>query len=159
MQKNKTLEQVLGLAEEIRHRTTEQKRVAVDWLYADTEAEIARLDAADAAEFLKDLGLEEGAKNRIIKKSFELLKLIVFFTVSEKEVRAWPLRKGESALAAAGTVHSDMQRGFIRAEVIPFDEFRAAGSIAAAKKAGRVRLEGKEYRVSDGDVIQFLFNV
>jgi GTP-binding protein YchF len=156
---NKTLEQVLGLAEEIRHRTTEQKRVAVDWLYADTEAEIARLDAADAAEFLKDLGLEEGAKNRIIKRSFELLRLIVFFTVSEKEVRAWPFRKGEAALAAAGAVHSDMQRGFIRAEVIPFDEFKAAGSIAAAKKAGKVRLEGKEYRVNDGDVIQFLFNV
>jgi len=137
----------------------DQPYVAADWLYADAEAEIARLDPDDAREFLSDLELSEGAKNRIIKKSFELLKLIIFFTVGEKEVRAWPLSRGRTAFDAAGTVHTDMQRGFIRAEVVSFQDFKDAGSTAAAHKAGKVRLEGREYEVQDGDIILFRFNV
>jgi GTP-binding protein YchF len=132
---------------------------AVDWLYADAEAEIARLDPDDAREFLEDLGLEEGAKRRTVRTSFDLLSLVVFFTVGRDEVRAWPVRTGSTAPTAAGTVHSDMQKGFIRAEVIGYDDFKTLGSMAEAKKAGKLRLEGKEYRVRDGDIIQFLFNV
>jgi len=134
-------------------------RVRVDRLYADAEAEIARLSAEDAREFLSEMALEEGAKDRIIKKSFELLNLIVFFTVGEPEARAWQLEKGKTALKAAGTVHSDMERGFIRAEVVAFEDFKHAGSMAAAHKAGKVRLEGRDYVVRDGDMILFRFNV
>jgi GTP-binding protein YchF len=136
-----------------------EPHVAVDWIYADTEAEIARLDADDAREFLAELGLQETSRNRIIQRSFSLLRLIAFFTVSDKEVRVWPLRKGENALSAAGTVHTDMQRGFIRAEVISSKDFREAGSMAQAQKKGQVHLEGKEYVVNDGDIIFFRFNV
>ena len=133
--------------------------VTADWIYADTEAEITRLEPGEAQEFLEELGLHETSKNRIARRSFGLLRLIVFFTVGDKEVRAWPLRTGENALSAAGTVHSDMQRGFIRAEVISFDDFRDAGSMAQAHKVGKVHLEGKEYIVRDGDIILFRFNV
>ena len=113
----------------------------------------------DALEFLKELDLEEGAKTRIIKKSFQLLNLIVFFTAGDPEVRAWQLKEGQNALKAAGTVHSDMERGFIRAEVVGFLDFKEAGSMAAAHKAAKVHLEGKDYRVKDGDIILFRFNV
>jgi GTP-binding protein YchF len=145
--------------EQLRWEVREQPRVAVDWLYADTEAEIARLSPEEAREFLEDLALEQGAKDRIIRTSFELLNLIVFFTVSEPELRAWPLEKGNTALKAAGTVHTDMERGFIRAEVVAFDDFQQAGSMPAAHKAGKVRLEGRDYVVRDGDIIYFRFNV
>ncbi|MEW6532991.1 MAG: DUF933 domain-containing protein [Thermodesulfobacteriota bacterium] len=156
---NKSRQEIDALVEEISQRVADQTHVAADWLYADAEAEIARLDPDDAREFLSDLELSEGAKNRIIKKSFELLKLIVFFTAGEKEVRAWPLSRGRTALDAAGTVHTDMQRGFIRAEVVSFQDFKDAGSTAAAHKAGKIRLEGREYEVQDGDIILFRFNV
>ncbi len=145
--------------EEIRQMVSDQPNVSIDWLYADSEAEIARLDPEDAAEFLRDLGLQEVAKNRIIKRSFSLLNLIVFFTAGDPEVRAWPLEKTKTALKAAGTVHTDMERGFIRAEVVAFEDFKNAGSAQAAHKAGKVRLEGKEYQVKDGDIILFRFNV
>jgi ribosome-binding ATPase len=145
--------------DQLAETVADQSDVIVDSLYADTEAEIARLGPEDAAEFLKDLRLEEGAKNRIIKTSFSLLNLIVFFTAGDPEVRAWPLENTQTALKAAGTVHSDMERGFIRAEVVSFEDFNNAGSLQAAHKAGKVRLEGKEYRVKDGDIILFRFNV
>lgn len=150
---------IQSAVEEIKQIVSDQPGVRVDSLYADTEAEIARLSPEDAAEFLKDLRLEEGAKSRIIKRSFSLLNLIVFFTVGEPEVRAWPLEKTQTALKAAGTVHTDMERGFIRAEVVAFEDFQKAGSMQAAHKAGKVRLEGKEYQVKDGDIILFRFNV
>jgi len=156
---DKTRASIEAAVQNIRARVADQPNVAVDWLYADNEAEIARLDPEDAAEFLKELHLERGAKERIVRTSFDLLKLIVFFTAGEKEVRAWPLKDGESALNAAGTVHSDMKRGFIRAEVVAFRDLEEAGSMNEAQKAGKTRLEGKEYRVHDGDVIVFRFNI
>ncbi len=156
---NKSAEEIESGIEQLNGIVKGQPHIAVDWLYADTEAEITRLSDEDAREFLKDLNLEEPAKNRIIRKSFALLDLIVFFTCGEPEVRAWQLKQGQSALKAAGTVHSDMERGFIRAEVVAYADFQKAGSMAAAHKAGKVRLEGKEYTVLDGDIILFRFNV
>ena len=156
---NKNRDDIQKLRVELEHLASDQPYVVVDWLYADAEAEIARLSDEDAQEFLAELELEEGAKERIIKKSFELLKLIVFFTAGEPEVRAWQLQDGMTALKAAGTVHSDMERGFIRAEIVAYDDFKEAGSMAAAHKAGKVRLEGRDYHVKDGDIVLFRFNV
>ncbi|MEW6350502.1 MAG: DUF933 domain-containing protein [Thermodesulfobacteriota bacterium] len=147
------------VAQEIQDWCGPQEGLAMDWLYADSEAEIARLDPEDAKEFLAELQFEEGAKDRIIRSSFKLLNLIVFFTAGEPEVRAWQLKAGQTALKAAGTVHSDMERGFIRAEVVSYRDFREAGSMAAAQKAGKTRLEGRDYVVQDGDIILFRFNV
>jgi hypothetical protein len=155
----KSSDEVEAVKVRICEHLQDQANTAVDWLYADTEAEIARLEPDDARDFLEDLGLQEGAKRRIVRTSFDLLRLVVFFTVVSGEIRAWPVRRGSTAPVAAGTVHTDMQRGFIRAEVIGYDEFKEVGSMAEAKKAGKLRLEGKEYLVNDGDIIQFLFNV
>jgi len=145
--------------EDVRKQVEGQPNVCIDWLYADAEAEIARLDEEDAREFLQELDLDEGAKDRIIRTSFELLQLIVFFTVGDPDVRAWPLRRGLTAVKAAGTVHSDMERGFIRAEVFSYQDLRDAGSVAALHKAGKVRLEGRDYPMKDGDIVLFRFNV
>jgi len=152
-------EEVRSMLEQVKAGMEGQPHVAVDWLYADTEAEIARLDPEDALEFLAELELEEGAKERIVRTSFELLRLIVFFTTSDQEVRAWPLSEGLTAANAAGTVHTDMERGFIRAEVTAFDDFKSLGSEKAAKEAGKLRLEGRDYKVKDADIILFRFNV
>ncbi len=151
--------EILSLLDSIQDRVKDQPFTAVDWIYADTEAEIARLDEQDAQDFLEEMGIDESAKQRIIRTSFDLLNLIVFFTAGEKEVRAWPLRRGSSALEAAGTVHTDMQKGFIRAEVVAFDDLEEAGSMQEAQKKGKVRLEGKTYQAQDGDVILFRFNI
>ncbi|MDQ7784234.1 MAG: DUF933 domain-containing protein [Desulfomonilaceae bacterium] len=156
---DKSPAEVGTIVQEIRSGTENQPRMSFDWLYADAEAEIALLSPEDAREFLEDLSLEHGAKERIVRTSFELLNLIVFFTAGDPEVRAWPLQRGQTALKAAGTVHSDMERGFIRAEVTAFEDFREAGSPAAAHKAGKVRLEGRDYLVQDGDIILFRFNI
>jgi GTP-binding protein YchF len=156
---DKSRESIQSVLAEIGSHLEGQPSVALDWLYADTEAEIARLSEEDAREFLKDLALEEGAKERIIRTSFTLLNLIVFFTVGEPEARAWQLEKGKTAVKAAGTIHSDMERGFIRAEIVGYDDFKEAGSMAAAHKAGKVRLEGKDYVMKDGDIVLFRFNV
>ncbi|HVO85044.1 MAG TPA: DUF933 domain-containing protein, partial [Syntrophobacteria bacterium] len=123
------------------------------------EMELAQLPPAEAAEFMTELGLEGLARDRVIVASHELLDLISFFTANEREVRAWNVRRGTPALMAAGVVHSDMERGFIRAEVVAYKELEAAGSYAAAHKKGLVRLEGKDYIVQDGDVIFFRFHV
>ncbi len=151
--------QVRDIVSQLKFQIEGQLRIDVDWLYADTEAEMARLTPEEAEEFLAEMELEEGAKQRIIKTSFRLLGLIVFFTVGEPEVRAWPLREGLSALKAAGTVHSDMERGFIRAEVVSFADFEKAGTMHALHKTGKMRLEGKDYVVKDGDIVLFRFNV
>jgi hypothetical protein len=123
------------------------------------EMEIARLPAEDAADFLSDLGVEVPARERMIRESYDLLGLISFLTVGEDEVRAWTVRRGTAAQAAAGRIHSDLERGFIRAEVISFDDFVEAGSLAAARAKGLLRLEGKTYVVRDGDIIDFRFSV
>ncbi len=126
---------------------------------AAIEAEIAALDDADKAEFLADLGFEEPGLNRVIRSAYRLLGLQTFFTAGPKEVRAWTTRIGATALEAAGEIHTDFQRGFIRAEVISYQDYVSGGGELGAKEAGRLRLEGKEYIVQEGDVIHFRFNV
>jgi len=113
----------------------------------------------DAALFMEDLGISEPARNRVIRMSYQLLGLMSFLTAGEDEVRAWTIPLHSPAVEAAGAIHSDIQRGFIRAEVVAFNDLVAAGSIPEAKKAGTVRLEGKQYIVKDGDICHFLFNV
>jgi ribosome-binding ATPase len=155
----KTREEIRTVMAELSAEVEGQPNVMLDWLYADAEAEIVRLSEEDAREFLNDLDLDEGAKNRITRKSFELLNLMVFFTVGEPEVKAWPLKKGQPAVKAAGTIHSDIEKGFIRAEVVSYRDFVEAGSMAAVHKAGKMRLEGRDYQLKDGDIVLFRFNV
>ena len=126
---------------------------------ATVESEIAQLDPDDQGEFLASMGLGEPASARLIRAAYALLDTISFFTVGEDEVRAWTVRRGSLAPRAAGCVHSDIERGFIRAEVMDYGEFIEAGSEAKMKAAGRLRVEGKEYVVNDGDIINFRFNV
>ena len=119
------------------------------------EAELAELADTEAAEFLSSYGLKESAIARLIRSSYRLLGLISFFTVGEDECRAWTVRSGATALEAAGEIHSDIQRGFIRAEVVKYEDLIAAGSLAEARNRALLRLEGKEYRVEDGEVVHF----
>lgn len=133
--------------------------VAVDGLAGKIEMEIGQLDAEDAAIFLEDLGIEETSRDRIIRVSFDLLGLMPFFTVGPDECRAWTIRRGTTAVDAAAAIHSDIQRGFIRAEITSYQDLIDAGSLAETKKRGTFRREGKTYIVQDGDVINFLFNV
>ncbi len=123
------------------------------------EKDIALMDADEAEEFLEMYNIQESALDRLIRKSFSLLNLISFFTVGPDEVKAWPIPAGTIALDAAGVIHSDIKQGFIRAEVVAFDDLKNAGSFQEAKKRGQVRLEGKEYRMKDGDIVNFRFNV
>jgi hypothetical protein len=123
------------------------------------EAEIAELSAAEKIEFLADLGLEQSGLDRLIRSAYSLLGLFTYFTAGVKEVRAWTVTKGSRAPAAAGVIHTDFEKGFIRAEVTAYDDFIACGGEAGAKEKGRLRLEGKEYVVQDGDVMHFRFNV
>jgi GTP-binding protein YchF len=122
---------------------------------AKIELEIAQLDAADAAAFMADLGLRESGLDRVIRASYELLGYISFFTVGDDENRAWSIPRGTHAQAAGGEIHTDIQRGFIRAEVVRYEHLLARGSIAACREHGELRLEGKDYIVLDGDVINF----
>ncbi len=128
-------------------------------LAAALEAEIAQLEASEQAEFLEELGIEEPALGRFIQEVYRHLDLISFFTVGEREARAWPIPAGAAATAAAGTIHSDMERGFIRAEVISYRSFLRYGSERAARRAGMLRVEGKGYEVKDGDILHILFGV
>ncbi len=124
-----------------------------------TEWEITQLDAAERDEFLADLGVSEPARDRFIRLCYSLLELISFFTVGGDEVRAWTIRKDLPAVRAAGKIHSDLERGFIRAETIDYESFKDLGSMAEAKKQGALRLEGKDYPVQDGDILTIRFNV
>jgi len=123
------------------------------------EEELSTLDAVERKEFLADMGLEEPGLNRLIKAGYALLGLITYFTVGEKETKAWTIKKGSKAPVAAGVIHTDFERGFIRAEVISYEDYIACGSEAAAREKGLLRSEGKEYVVKDGDCITFRFNV
>ena len=135
------------------------RQVRVLHLCGKIEMEIAQLPADEAVVFLEDLQIPEPALNKLINQSYDLLGLISFLTAGEDEVRAWTLRKGTEAQKAAGKIHSDIERGFIRAEVVAYDDFITHGSLAAARDKGLVRLEGKTYEVKDGDIINFRFNV
>lgn len=126
---------------------------------ARIEQELAELPEDEAEEFLRDLGVERSGLERLIETGYRTLGLLTFFTASEKEVRAWTVREGATAPEAAGEIHSDLERGFIRAETIRWDVLVAAGSLAAAKAKGQLRTEGKAYRVRDGDVMHILFSV
>jgi len=123
------------------------------------EHELAQMSAEEAAELLEEFEIAASATDRVIQKSYEILGLISFFTVGEDEVRAWTIPRGTPAVAAAGVIHTDIQKGFIRAETISYEDLMAAGSMAAAKKNATLRLEGKTYGVKDGDIINFRFNV
>ena len=126
---------------------------------AKVESEIAELEDEEKAMFLEELGLQESGLNRLIKAAYRKLGLYTYFTAGVQEVRAWTIRKGTKAPQAAGVIHTDFERGFIRAEVVSYTDLAAAGSMAGAKEKGQVRLEGKEYVVNDGDVMHFRFNV
>jgi ribosome-binding ATPase YchF (GTP1/OBG family) len=128
-------------------------------LCAQVEAEIVQLPETDRAEFLADLGLSEPASERLIRAGYRALGLQSFFTVGQDECRAWAVRRGALAPEAARVIHSDLERGFIRAETCSFEELVAAGSLVELKKTGRLRLEGKTYQVQDGDVLNIRFNV
>ena len=128
-------------------------------LCAQIEMEIAGLESADRGGFLADLGLTEPARDRFIQAAYGLLDLISFLTSGEDAVRAWPIRRGTTAARAAGKIHSDIERGFIRAEVVAYEDFVRLGSDAKCREAGKLRLEGKDYLVADGDIMHFRFNV
>jgi ribosome-binding ATPase len=141
-----------------------EKRAAADGavvvaVCAAIEAEIAQLEEAERSEFLAELGLKEPGLNRVIRAAYQLLGLQTYFTVGPKETRAWTVRVGATAPQAAGAIHTDFERGFIRAEVIAFADYMAGKGEAGAKEAGKLRLEGKEYVVHEGDVMHFRFNV
>jgi GTP-binding protein YchF len=140
-------------------RVLETQQAAGLVLSASVEADIAAMDASDQAAFLADLGLSEAALSRFIRTAYGLLDLISFFTTGEDEVRAWPIRRGTKARQAAGRIHSDLERGFIRAEVTPYEQFMKYGSEQAAREAGQHKLEGKDYVVMDGDIMHIRFNV
>jgi ribosome-binding ATPase len=148
---NPLLDQVRNLAA--------QEQASIVALCAATEAELVELDEGDRKEFMTDLGLSEPGLHRVIRAGYELLGLQTYFTAGVKEVRAWTIHKGATAPQAAGVIHTDFEKGFIRAEVIAYDAFITCRGEQGAKEAGKLRLEGKEYIVSDGDVMHFRFNV
>jgi GTP-binding protein YchF len=152
------LPQVASLEAELNSQYSGEKCRAIT-LCGKLEMELAQLENSAAQEFRAEFGIEESGLERTIKLSYELSGLISFFTTASNEVRAWSIKKGTTALKAAGKIHSDMEKGFIRAEGISFDDLVKCGSIAEARQQGRLRLEGKDYVIQDGDVITFLFNV
>ncbi len=125
----------------------------------ELERELSQMDKEEAALFFEEYQIENTAADRVIRHSYAILGLISFFTVGEDEVKAWTIKKDTLAVDAAGTIHSDMKKGFIRAEVLAYNDLKEAGSSKEARKKGTVRLEGKTYRVQDGDIINFRFNV
>ncbi len=136
-----------------------QENAAVIPLCVKIEEELASLEGEDQKEMLEALGLEESGLDKVIKTSYDLLGLMSFLTAGEPEVRAWTIKKGTKAPQAAGKIHSDIERGFIRAEIISYDDLIKEGSVAAVKEKGLMRLEGKDYVMQDGDIVLFRFNV
>ena len=137
----------------------ESEHAEVIPICAGIEAEIAELPADEKKVFLDDLGIKESGLDRLIKASYSLLGLISYLTAGPKEVRAWTITKGTKAPQAAGKIHSDFERGFIRAEIVAFDDLMKCGSMTAAKEQGLMRSEGKDYVIADGDIVLFRFNV
>lgn len=137
----------------------QDKNIEFQVLCGKIEMEISQMEPSEQQEFLKEFGITKGARNVFIRKAYEVLGLISFFTVGEDEVRAWTITKGTDAVNAAGVIHSDLQRGFIRAETINYDEFIKLGTLAKAREKGLLRQEGKSYIVQDGDIINIKFNV
>ncbi len=152
------LPQAMSLEAELNSKYSGGKCRAIT-LCGKLEMELAQMEESEAQEFRADFGIKESGMERTIKLSYELSGLISFFTTASSEVRAWSIKKGTTALKAAGKIHSDMEKGFIRAEGISYDDLVKCGSIAEARKQGLLRLEGKDYVIQDGDVITFLFNV
>ena len=152
------LPQVASLEAELNSRYLRPKSRLITFC-GKLEMELAQLDDSDAEGFRTELGIGESGLDRTIRASYELLGLISFFSIASDEVKAWSIQNGTNALKAAGKIHSDMERGFIRAEVISYNDLSKCGSLAEARKKGLLRLEGKSYIVQDGDVITFLFNV
>ena len=144
---------VAGIAGRYEHRKT-----IVDALSARIEMELGELEPGDAAVFMEELGIRESSLDRVIRLSYRLLGLVSFLTAGPDEVRAWPVPEGSSAVDAAGAIHTDLARGFIRAEVVPYEDLVALRSTAEARKHGRLRSEGKTYTVHDGDVVEILFS-
>jgi GTP-binding protein YchF len=142
----------------VRARAVEEGAEVVA-ICAAIEEELSQMEDADRDEFLKDLGLDEPGLNRVIRAGYKLLGLQTYFTAGEKEVRAWQVRAGSTAPQAAGVIHTDFERGFIRAETVAYDDFIKFKGEQGAKEAGRLRLEGKDYLVKEGDVLHFRFNV
>jgi ribosome-binding ATPase YchF (GTP1/OBG family) len=140
-------------------RIAEAEGAGVVVLAAKVEAELAELDDEDRAAFLDELGIGESGLDKLVKASYALLDLISFLTAGKPETRAWTITRGMKAPQAAGKIHTDFERGFIRAETITYEKLMECGSLAAAKEKGLIRSEGKEYVVKDGDVMHFLFNV
>lgn len=140
-------------------KIAEEEHSAVLPICAQIEAEISDMEPEDKEMFLGEMGLKESGLNRIIKEGYSLLGLISYLTAGQPEVRAWTIKKGTKAPQAAGKIHTDFEKGFIRAEVVSFDDLMTCGTMAAAKEKGLVRLEGKEYVMQDGDIVLFRFNV
>ena len=137
-----------------------KRQAEVVVICAEIEAEMAELEEDERAMFLAELGIEESGLDKLVKASYALLNLISFLTAGEDECRAWTIRRGTKAPQAAGKIHTDFEKGFIRAETIAYDKLmEVGGSLAAAKEKGFLRSEGKEYVMKDGDVVNFLFNV
>jgi ribosome-binding ATPase YchF (GTP1/OBG family) len=136
-----------------------EEKIPLVRLCAKVEEEISRLSPAEQEEFLREMGAGQGARAQLVRGAFEAMEYISFLTVGEDEVRAWNVRRGTTAVAAAGKIHSDLEKGFIRAEVIPCEEFLRCGSMAKARTEGKLRLEGKEYVVRDGEIVHVRFNV
>lgn len=149
----------LGNSSELVEALSHRPEVEVLAVSAPIEEEISHLPAEEQGEFLAELGLAEPSLHRVLRASYALLGLVSFFTVGEDEVRAWTVRRGTVARRAAGTIHSDLERGFIRAEVVESDELLRRGSLAACRNAGTLRLEGKDYAVADGEIVHVRFNV
>ncbi len=140
-------------------KSAEDRGLIIMPLSGPIEAEIATLNSDDQKEFLADLGLDKPASHRFIRSAFEMLDLITFITYKPEEGRSWPVRRGSTAIEAAGAVHSDIARGFIRAEIIHFDDMMQLGSEAACKDAGKLHIEGKQYIIQEGDICHFRFNI
>ncbi|MCL1926591.1 MAG: DUF933 domain-containing protein [Syntrophorhabdaceae bacterium] len=140
-------------------RAAEEAKVPLVRLCAGVEEEIARLSLEEQVEFMKEMGTERSARDRMVRGAFDAMRYISFLTVGEDEVRAWNVREGSTAVVAAGRIHSDLEKGFIRAEVISCEDFLKCGSMAKARTEGKLRLEGKEYIVKDGEIMHVRFNV
>ena len=155
---NRLKDETLEIAKNI-GKYAEEEGAETIVVSAKMESEIAELPEDEAKEFLEMAGLEEAGLDRLIKAGFKLLGLMTYLTAGETESRAWTIKRGTKAPQAAGKIHSDFERGFIRAEIVSYDDLVACGSKAAARDKGLVRLEGKDYVMQDGDVVEFRFNV